>query len=299
VQLNHARVHQLLDSSERVTLPTGRSPLVEAWRSHGRACWQFLHAGNIGQFVRSNQDALAHSELVGDVRNANARRHDIGYGYLLLGLYAEAEHELLASLAAAERMGLAGTMALAQHNLGLVLARRGDFDGAIRYEQSAIEAFEAQGDRRYGLGAHMYLARILLLAGNLNGAEREARLAETTDEGDLFAYAGIILASVQLARGDARGALGHVHRTLTRASSVELTLEDEAHLYLVEAEALHAAGEADAARAAIIRASDYLLERADKIEIPEWRESFLWRVPENARTLKLARAWRVSGERLG
>jgi hypothetical protein len=63
----------------------------------------------------------------------------------------------------------------------------------------------------------------------------------------------------------------------------------------VHAEALHATGNTEAARAAIEVARASLLARAAKIKDPSWRASFLDRVPENARTLELARQWGVSG----
>jgi len=44
-------------------------------------------------------------------------------------------------------------------------------------------------------------------------------------------------------------------------------------------------------QAAITVARDKLLKNADKIGDPAYRKSFLENVPENARTLALARAW--------
>jgi eukaryotic-like serine/threonine-protein kinase len=60
---------------------------------------------------------------------------------------------------------------------------------------------------------------------------------------------------------------------------------------LAHAEALHATGAHDAARSAIAQARARLLAIADKITDPDYKASFLERVPENARTLGLADAW--------
>jgi hypothetical protein len=49
------------------------------------------------------------------------------------------------------------------------------------------------------------------------------------------------------------------------------------------------------ARAAIAPARDRLLKNADKIVDPSYKKSFLENVPENARTLRLARAWLGEG----
>jgi eukaryotic-like serine/threonine-protein kinase len=60
---------------------------------------------------------------------------------------------------------------------------------------------------------------------------------------------------------------------------------------LARAEALHATGAIDAARAAIDDARARLYGLAEKIPDLAYRRSFLERVPENARTLVLAGAW--------
>ena len=67
--------------------------------------------------------------------------------------------------------------------------------------------------------------------------------------------------------------------------------EGEARIRLIYAEALHATGELEEARVAIATARDRLLARAAKIGDEAWRRSFLECVPENSRTLELARAW--------
>jgi hypothetical protein len=41
------------------------------------------------------------------------------------------------------------------------------------------------------------------------------------------------------------------------------------------------------------RVRAHLLERASKIGDPEFRRSFLERIPEHARTIELARAWAI------
>jgi hypothetical protein len=64
-----------------------------------------------------------------------------------------------------------------------------------------------------------------------------------------------------------------------------------AFVRLAHAEALHATGAHDAARRAIADARGRLLAIADRIGDPAHKHSFLHNVPENARTLTLARSW--------
>ena len=65
-----------------------------------------------------------------------------------MGRYAKAEETLRAAKATAERLGLPGTAALAAHNLGRVLARRGALVEARTVEQSAVDAYRSLGIRR-------------------------------------------------------------------------------------------------------------------------------------------------------
>jgi hypothetical protein len=64
-----------------------------------------------------------------------------------------------------------------------------------------------------------------------------------------------------------------------------------AFVRLAHAEALHATGANAAARHAIAGAQAHLVTIAGRIADPAYRQSFLENVPENARTLALARAW--------
>ena len=64
-----------------------------------------------------------------------------------------------------------------------------------------------------------------------------------------------------------------------------------AFLRLVHAECLEAAGNHEAAKAAIVGARVRLFTIANKIGDPGYRKSFLENVPENRRTIELARQW--------
>ena len=65
----------------------------------------------------------------------------------------------------------------------------------------------------------------------------------------------------------------------------------EALVRLMNAETRMAVGDEGDARVAILAARDCLLERARRITDASMRTSFLTRVPDNVRTLELAREW--------
>src|SRR6185503_13850671 len=101
----------------------------------------------------------------------------VGFAYGELGLYAEAEQALRDALAESERMGLHNLSVRARNNLGNVLCRRGALAEARTVEEQAVEACVAQGDPRLEAGSRNYLAHILELEGDREGAERETRKA--------------------------------------------------------------------------------------------------------------------------
>jgi hypothetical protein len=69
----------------------------------------------------------------------------------------------------------------------------------------------------------------------------------------------------------------------------------EVRLRVAAAEARQAAGDLDAARAALRSALDHIASRAERILDPAWRASYLGRVPDNLRARELAEALGIPG----
>ncbi len=251
--------------------------------------------GDPNECVSWNERAVAQSELVGDRRIGCVQRGNLGYAYLEIGAYAEAERTLTEALATAARLGLPLVVATAQQNLGLVLGRRGAFDEALRLERESIATFEAQNDFRRCGASLMYLAVIEIMRGAFDDAEITARravqMAARTEP--LRCNALGVLARIELARGQAERAVataGEAHALLTKLGSID---EGESLVRLVHAEALHAAGAGERARAALAVALERLHARAARIQDAARRQGFLEAIPDNARTVELARAWGI------
>jgi eukaryotic-like serine/threonine-protein kinase len=190
-------------------------------------------------------------------------------------------------------MGLSSAAALAKHNLGLALALLGQLDEARALETDAASAFVAQGNRRLEGGARVYLATILALLGDLETADQEARLAVvvSTPSPPGKAQALATLAQVKLAKGSVAEALDAAREATELLEQLGGIDEGESLVRLVHAEAVWANGDVEGARRIVGTARERLLARAAKISDPAWRQSFLERVPENARTMALARLW--------
>lgn len=267
-------------------------PAVAAWVDYASSV-RALFAGDLGDNVKLKEDAVAGYERAGDQRNACIQRVRLGYAWSAIGAHASGERVLREALTAAERMGLAKVSALAKHNLGLTLARLGRLGDARLMETEALEAFEAQGDRRLAGASHLYLAWIHTLAGNTLAAELHARASVAVQESNPPSHAEALatLARVLLAGRRYLEAMGEAQRAKELLDTLGGVEDADALIRLVHAECLHAVGKKEEALAAVRDARTRLLARADRIRDPELRRLFLEEEPDNQRTLHLVQAW--------
>lgn len=252
-----------------------------------------IYFGDPGDALNFFESAARRFEAFGDLRNACIQRANVGYASMEIGNYEDAERALRSALEVALQTGLDQLAALARHNLGLTLARRSRLAEALDVAQSAVRTAAELRDARLEGASRIYLSIIRAAGGDLEAAEREARAAVAVLETQppTRTYALAQLAHVLLERGRAREALqaaSEAMRVLEELTSID---DGEALVRLVHAEALQSSGEDEAAIRAIRAARDRLLARAETIRDPTWRESFFHNVPENARTLELARLW--------
>jgi hypothetical protein len=284
---------RLLRAANELHAGAGKDdPVLSAQIQRARA-YAALCGGDLGAVVTRSREAAALFESAGDLRSACEQDANHAYGLLIVGELPAAEEALRAARAAAARLGLSTLVALCDVNLGFVLGRRGSFDEACARERQGIEALAAQGDARLEGGARIYLAGILLDAGQQSAAEAEARAALDCLAAirPLRVHALAVLACALLSQGRAEEALAAAQESVNLLAALGDVEEGAELARLAYAEGLHATGREEAARTAIAAARTELLARAEKISAPALRASFLEKVPENARTLDLARAW--------
>jgi eukaryotic-like serine/threonine-protein kinase len=100
------------------------------------------------------------------------------------------------------------------------------------------------------------------------------------------------LARLRLAQGRPNDALATAEDAVGRSTAMGgCGMFRGAFVRLAHAEALEATGDHEAACRAIADARARLREISGRIPEPPFQRSFLEDVPENARTLELARAW--------
>ena len=252
--------------------------------------------GDVGGFLELQRHAAACAERAGDFRTACHDRGLIGYAALEAGALEEAARTMKEVMQRAERMGLGYVAAQQKQNLGLALARLGLVDEARLVEAEAVDAFRAFGNRRMESASKYYLGHILLVAGESVRAEELTRdalaLANIEPPLPTIRAEGLaVLAQILLAQGRAEGAhqaAAEAHATLERLGGID---GGEFLIRVEYAQALEAIGDHARAVTVLRAARDRLVTCAEKIVDASLRESFLQRVPENARIMELARAW--------
>jgi tetratricopeptide (TPR) repeat protein len=287
--------NELFQQIDQLARDPRRLPRAVAARVHELAALRAYYSGDPSGNLTGLEAALAAYQDAGDVRKCCQVRGYLGFAHVELGDYRRAEDLLREALPVAERLGLQGVAANIRENLALALARQGRLADAREAGLAAAEAYAASQTRRNEGSAYIYLSIIAYLEGQFESAEKLARKAVEILAVAPPARAGALaqVARSLLAQGRVDDALATAREAMELLGSLGSADEGETLIRLVYAEALHAVGNHSAARAAILAARDRLHERAEKIGDARWRDSFLHRVPENARTLELGRVWGV------
>jgi hypothetical protein len=207
-----------------------------------------------------------------------------------LGALAAGEQLLAAIEAADYSVGVASSQR--RFALSWLLADRGAYDRACAVASQLTEHGRAQHnplEEGRGRWAH---AEALRRTGELTAADRELEIARAMvvplEQPGVLAT----LSALRLAQGRADDALAAAEDAVARCAAMGgCGMFRGAFVRVVHAEALHATGAHDAARRAIGDARKQLIDIASRIPDAAFRHSFLERVPENARTLALARVW--------
>jgi tetratricopeptide (TPR) repeat protein len=261
-------------------------PVARGWIEIGRFYWAKFAADDLEASLRHARAAVAAFESAGDVRTVGLGRLHVGWALTELGGYREAVALLREVISSGEKRRLGVHVAHGKRFLAPALALAGS--KAEGYKLGVEAKALLANNRMTGGIARKELARILVIRGELETAEREARasIEELSVLPFHRAHAQAILAQALLGLGRADEALAAARASIDSGN----VADGDALARLVRAEALHALGREDEARQALASARDRLLDRARRIGELEWRKRFLERVSENARTIELAKA---------
>jgi serine/threonine protein kinase/tetratricopeptide (TPR) repeat protein len=202
----------------------------------------------------------------------------------------EAESQVRKVWEVSERMGLSHMAGGIHYLLCNILAYEGRLDEARSLGLRALAYTTENNDRHFRSFTLLYLALVEFLAGNYCQSEATAREALRAVESNpsLQPFAMALIARALLAQGQADGASSIAREAYARLEAAGKVQDGEVTIRLAYAECELAAGSPAVASNALTAAVEVLLAKANTIENPEWRRSFLTRIPEHTRILQLA-----------
>jgi serine/threonine protein kinase/tetratricopeptide (TPR) repeat protein len=281
-----AYLAQLLKLSAEA--PPGASP-ERAWSTAIQGSLLLYFEGRMWQAAPLLETASREAIEVALERSATGMQLEWALALEALGDRAGAELRLRESLALSRQLEQVSSLFSGLH-LALFLA--GSPEPAHREEALAMtQGWEIEHLRLFSGLLYTIRAKVAAARGELSEAEKQARQA-CQKLGDLFfsqLRALLLLSQVLLAQGrpaEAREALTPGVRKLEAMGGTGLPMVG---VYLALVEACLAGGDLQEGEATLRRALQVVRQRAREIPDEAARERFLRQVPENARTLELAR----------
>jgi tetratricopeptide (TPR) repeat protein len=240
--------------------------------------------------------AWEYFETAGHLRASTEALANAGAALMDIGQLEEAEVQTRKLLATAERMGLDHFWGGSLQFLSIILAYRGCLDEARDFGERAVKWTTENNDHYFGIYAHLYLSVIEHLAKDCRAAERYARdaIEMLSNNPSLRPFALALLARSLHGQGRFAEALPYAREAYAQLETLGQIQDGESSVRLAFAECLIAFQDLIAARKVIEKATERLRKQANSIDVPEWRRSFLERIPEHARIFALARELGIS-----
>lgn len=248
-----------------------------------------LMLGNPASALTFSEIALEHFEAAGDARQVCMTQSNRGWLLGQLGEYGEAERVLRANTAAAKRLGLPSIWGASLLEVGCSLANLGHLREAITLAREVIDVISTQDNPPLLSLARICVARFSCAAKDPEAALRDVQLAlePASAVPTLHTKALAVHAQTLVALDEFEQAHAAALAALAVLNGMAGVDDWDAFVRLVYAEVLLAMGDSASAESAITLAHERLRERAMRIDSPLRRQSFLTKVPENARTLEL------------
>jgi eukaryotic-like serine/threonine-protein kinase len=278
-------------------MEVGADVMAHSLRARGfmslaKGCSSYFFEACPWQTVRMIEQGRQDFIAVGSERSAIAMQTLLGLSLAAMGERLRSVEMLREALAAARRTEQGLLTEGAAWDLCLVLADSAEQVDRQEAIAGALELLERGCAQVHIAGmTHAVLARETAAGGALREAELHARkaceLLVPFLSGMVFArtvLSGILLAQGRVAEAREVAQLGVAELERMRNEGVFAV-----GMYLALAQACFAQGETSAGDAALNKALRCVRARASDIPEPGARERFLRQVPENARTLELAR----------
>ncbi len=241
-----------------------------------------------GDLARAAQLIARQPEIMqraGNLMGQSISLGNLGYYYLLLGLYPMARTALEQALALSQAIGAQQHRMYGQLNLGLACWRIGDSETARRLLAEVIPELEALGDTFAAASGRSYLGLVLEQCGDVVAATaafqqaHKAMAAIGVRGCAADALAGLI--RCEMMQGDLPAISAGVEALWTCLAEGMEGMEFPLLAYETCVKGLEMTGKPEQAAAAARAGYAVLMDRANKISDPEWRQTFLEDIAEH------------------
>ena len=261
--------------------------VVIAWTNY---C--FMAFGEISKSVPMLHEQIELSHRSGNRMLESNGMSNLGSLYTIIGQYKQARSIIKQSRAICEALGASRLLAYTLSSLGDIFRATGDLRKAHQLMEQSLREFSPSQD---SLGKGFALVgegRVLLAMGDAPGADRSFGEAHQS-----ALFHGLLplacesaagLAACAVMQGESEEARKYTHETWDYLKEHGLTgLADPGNVCRVCAETFDILGEEEAFQAALEVGHQNLLEVADRINVPEWRQSFLENVPDHRALMEM------------
>ncbi|MDY7226230.1 protein kinase domain-containing protein [Hyalangium rubrum] len=269
-----------------------RDAMARGWTYNARSYFDYFLDARLWQCQSWLEQAVQAFQEVGSDRNQAAPRGLLGLTLVALGDVPRAIDISRESLAGALRARQMYAITYSQLHLALVLTSSPEAGHQEEARHLALQVLRTEKVNLVHLGmAHIALARVAAFQGLPSEAEAQARKAcELLGMlKPLQLMARMSLCAALLARGRSSEAQAQAEQGVQVLEQMGGRGAAAVGMWLALAEACFAQEEAAPGENALRQAVRCLRQQAEDIPEPDARERFMRQVPENARTLQLAR----------
>ena len=191
-----------------------------------------------------------------------------------------------------QALGARRTLAYSLGNLGDLYLETGDLRKARQLFEQALHEMAPSQDARGKNWLYSEMGLVLLAMGDAPAAARSfdeaLQCSRQIDATAYFCDAPAGLAACALAQGKLDEARQYAHEVWDYIKEHGyMRLTNPGGVFRMIADTFDALGEKEDLEALLASAHQALLELAEKIDVPEWRKSFLENVPENRALMEM------------
>jgi tetratricopeptide (TPR) repeat protein len=248
----------------------------------------YAESGDIARAAQLLDRQLTINRRTGNIEGEVGGLSNLGYTYILLGMPREAISALQRSIDMAQTIGHRSFRVSNQLNLALAFLRQGDPPAALAELEQCLPELKTMNDTfSYAVGL-TYTGMAKEQAGQIDSALVDFEQAATIlGETGRLGYAHDAKAGI----ARCQLALNNPEAAVMYASSLWDYLQQETKVgmefpllgYETCADVYWTTGHISLSRQVVEAGYHELMERAGKISLPEWRQSFLEQMPEHRR----------------